>query len=263
MDVKHIKEQIKNMRYSFSRLYSFCRCKYEWLLKYTDECDYEEDSNFFAQYGSLMHTIIEKYAKRELEVFDIIDYYNEHFSDITYDANNNDVRESYYQKGLAYCEYLMTISLDDYRIIGIELKIKFKIGGKKFIGYVDMVLEDINTGEIVVVDHKSEKIKFLKDGSISKTNIDDILKFKKQMYLYSIGLYNLYGKYPSKFIINLFNIQKYYKFDINEDEFRESIKWAEQILLDIQNESEFDPSPSYYYCKYLCGFRNYPIKCKQ
>ena len=68
---------IGTMTYSFSRLNSFFTCPYEWHRVYIDCCDKENSA--MAQYGTLMHEILEKYAKGELSVFELSTYYEDHF----------------------------------------------------------------------------------------------------------------------------------------------------------------------------------------
>lgn len=55
---------IDNMIWSFSRLNSFCICKYEWYLQYIEEA--EGTNNFYAEFGKFCHKILEMYAKVSL-----------------------------------------------------------------------------------------------------------------------------------------------------------------------------------------------------
>lgn len=253
------------MRFSFSRLKSFTQCKYEWKQKYLDKIKGED--NFFTQYGLLMHGMIEKFARGELSIFDLEDYFCEHFwSDVTYDAPYNkfiDISESYFNKGLEFIQYLMEMDLDNYEIVDVEKEIHFDVDGKEFVGYIDMILRNKNTGKYVMVDHKSTDVKFLKKGGISKSNLKDIEGFKHQMYLYSLGFYNEYGEFPEMFAIDLFNCNKIYSYEFNNEEFQESIEWAKSVISDIENEVDFYPMPDFFYCRHLCEYRNMACEYKQ
>lgn len=253
------------MIFSFSRLKSFYNCKAEWRFKYIEKQKGED--NFFTQYGSLMHDVLEKICKNELSVFEIIDYYTEHFElDVTYNAPYNkysDIRSSYFQKGINFLEHVIKYTHDGYKIIGVELKVDFVIDGIEFVGYIDLLLQDEKSGEIIAVDHKSTNISFKKNGEISKKNLEDIDSFKKQLYLYSLGIHKMFGIYPAKYIINLFNIKGKYEFEFNRMEFNNSISWAKETLKQIRKEKTFAPSPDQYYCRYLCEFRNAVCDYKQ
>ena len=185
---------IDTMQWSFSRLNSYYNCPYKWRLHYL-ECN-KSENGFFGEFGSLVHTILEKYAKGELSLFELNQYYEEHFcEEIPHDAPPNkyvDIRQSYFDKGQ---EYLNNIDLDlsTYEVLGVELKVNFEIEGKDFVGYIDLLLRDKSTEEIVIVDHKSASIKILKNGNISKSDQQHFLEFKRQLYLYSIPIIKEYG----------------------------------------------------------------------
>ena len=51
---------IDTMEWSYSRLTAYNQCPYQFKLKYV-ECN-EGEPNFYAQYGSFCHKILEKYA---------------------------------------------------------------------------------------------------------------------------------------------------------------------------------------------------------
>ena len=120
---------IDTMVWSFSRLQSYHQCSYGFYLKYV-ECNRGEP-NCFGQYGSLIHTILEKYEKEELSLFEISQYYEENFDRVvTCDAPKNkyvDIRQSYYEKGLEYLDNI-DLMLDKYEILGVEKEVKFNIG---------------------------------------------------------------------------------------------------------------------------------------
>ena len=68
---------IDAMTWSFSRLNSFDNCPYEWRLNYID--NEKRKDNFFAQFGSLCHGILEDYAKNKLSLFEVSDAYEDRF----------------------------------------------------------------------------------------------------------------------------------------------------------------------------------------
>lgn len=248
---------IDTMQWSFSRLSLYHQCPYCWKLKYI-ECN-EGQPNFFAQYGNLMHTILEKYAKGELSIFEISQYYEEHFCDVvTCDAPPNkyiDIKQSYYDKGLEYLDNIDLI-LDKYEILGVEKEIRFHIGGYEMIGYIDLLLRDKETKDITILDHKSGSVKFKKNGEISKTERKHVLSFQRQLYLYSIAVIEEYGVKPKYLRWNLFKDRNWLTVTFDEKEFEEAKEWAEDTVKAIEQETAWLPNPSQYFCHNICDMRN-------
>lgn len=247
---------IDSMTWSFSRLNSFYNCPYEFYLHYI-ECNPSEDG-FFSEYGSLMHKILEKYEKGELSLFELNQYYEDHFDDeIPHDAPPNkfvDIRQSYYEKGIEYLNEI-DLMIDDYDILGVEMKVEFEISGKKFVGYIDLLVQDKRTKEVIIIDHKSASIKILKNGSVSKKDQEHFLAFKRQLYLYSIPVIAMFGS-VSKLKWNMFRDKSWIEIPWKREEFDEAIQWAKDTLNLIEQECLWLPNPDYYYCHYLCGQRN-------
>lgn len=246
---------ISTMEWSFSRLNSFKQCPYEWKAMYID-CEDKEDG-FFSEYGSFCHSLLEKYFKGKLSELNISQKYEQGFDKaVPHEAppNKIDLRQSYYDKGL---EYFNNLNFDKsaYEILGVEKKVSFKIDNYKFVGFIDLLLKDKTTGEIIIVDHKSSTLKFKKNGEVSKTEEEHFKTFKRQLYLYSIPIIKKYSK-VDKLRWNLFKMQKQYETPWDKDNFEEAIMWAKQMLFMISIEKRFAPNPDFYYCNFLCSQRN-------
>ena len=57
------------------------------------------------------------------------------------------------------------------RFLGVEMKVEFELFGKKFIGFIDLLVRDKNQrSRSIIIDHKSASIKILKNGNISKSD---------------------------------------------------------------------------------------------
>lgn len=247
---------IDGMRWSFSRLNSYYNCPYEWKCKYID-CEWG-DGNFFSDYGSHCHALLEKYAKGEISIFEISQLYEEGFNnEVVHDAPPNkytDIRQSYFDKGLEYFNNI-DLDLENYEILGVEKEVNFQIDGKDFIGYIDLLLRNKEDGKITILDHKSASLKFKKNGDISKTDAAHFLEFKRQLYLYSMPVIAEYGK-VDYLEWNMFKDQKKVKIEWSEDEYNEAIQWAKDTIKLIENDTSWLPSPDFYYCNYLCSQRN-------
>lgn len=248
---------IDTMVWSFSRLSSYHQCPYGFYLKYV-ECN-KGEPNFFGQYGSLIHTILEKYEKEELSIFEISQYYEENFNEVvSCNAPSNkyvDIRQSYYEKGLEYLDNI-DLMLDKYEILGIEKEVKFNIGGYEMIGYIDLLLRDKETKDITILDHKSGSVKFKKSGQISKTEEEHVLSFKRQLYLYAIAVIEEYGEKPKYLQWNLFKDRNWLTVEFKNEEYEEAKKWAEDTVKAIEEETTWFPNPSQYFCHNICDMRN-------
>ena len=55
----------------------FEQCPLAWKRKYIDE--EEGEDNFFAQFGSCVHYVLERYAKHEISLFDLVPEYKKSF----------------------------------------------------------------------------------------------------------------------------------------------------------------------------------------
>ena len=258
---------IGTMRYSFSRLTSFDTCPYEWHRVYVDCAD--KDGSAFAQFGSLMHEILEKYVKGELSIFEISQFYIDHFDDyVTCDFPPNkyvDMRDKYYNAGLEYLDNI-DLDLERYEVLGVEREVQFTVGKYDCIGFIDLLLRDKETDEIIILDHKSASIKILKNGQISKKDVDHFDSFKKQLYLYAMPILEEYG-HVDKLKWNLFREKQYLEIPFDTNEYHESIKWAEDTIKRIESETEWDINPELvkaqldhkyppFYCTQLCSQRN-------
>ena len=253
--------EINKMTWSFSRVNSFTNCRYEWYLNYLlkDENGkrlYENEQNFYATYGKFIHNILEKILKKEITVENGYDYYNDNFdNEVLFDVKES-TREKYFYLGLDYFSILDFDWLSDYEILGVEKKCEFKIEGFKFIGYIDLLIRHKETGDIIIIDHKSSEYPLTKKGKVKKKKIKDYENYKRQLYLYSQQIFNEYGVYPKKISWNYFKEQKWLSLDFIKEEFEDSKKWVIDVIKDIYEEEDFIPNLDFFYCHNLCGFRN-------
>ena len=248
---------IDQMMWSFSRLNSFYNCKKEWKLHYID-CKETRDSAF-SQFGTLLHVGNEKFEKGELTLFDVVDWYKDNFD--TYITEKfpfnayKDLRESYYQSGLAYFEGI-NLELEKYNILGVEKRVKFKIDDVPFIGYIDLLLEDKKTGDISILDHKSASLKFLKNGKVSKGDEQHLLDFKRQLYMYSKAVKEEYGHI--EFLKwNMLRDNREIVVPWNSREYYETIKWVRDTLKAIKEETVWEEKYDKFYCDNMCGMRDH------
>jgi RecB family exonuclease len=238
---------IDNMTFSFSRLNSFLQCPYQFKLQYINEI--KGVQNFFAEYGSYCHSILEKYSKNELSMFELASEYEKNYwQSINFKAPPNkyvDLNQSYYEQGLDYFENFM--GFESYEILEVEKEVNFKIDKYKFTGYIDLLLKDKNEN-LHVVDHKSSDPK--------SKNSEKAQEYFKQMYFYSIPIFEEYGKYPVQLHINAFRKQQWFTEDFDINKVEEVKNWALETINKIKMETKFLPKSDHYFCSFLCNFRN-------
>lgn len=246
----------ENMVWSFSRVNSYDTCPYAWYLNYIEKN--KDEGSAFSEVGTLIHEILEKYAKGELTLFDISDYYEEHFNDVVqheFPPSKVDLRQKYYDDCLEYLNDI-NLPLDEYEILGVEKKVEFLVGKYKFVGYIDLLLRSKETGKITILDHKSANLKFKKNGDISKTDLEHFQSFKRQLYLYSKAVIEEYGEEPECLAWNLFRLGKLYQIPWTREEYNEALEWAEQSIDRIVKEELWLPNnSSKYFCDHICGQR--------
>jgi len=248
---------LDNMQWSFSRLNSYYHCPYEWYLTYIE--DNRGANSSFTEYGTVCHKVLEEYLKGNLAIWDLEDKFTELWKEIVVDEfpRNKyvDLAETYYEQGLSYFQNI-NFDFDRYEILGVEKEIHFEILDKPFVGYIDLLLRDKENGNIIISDHKSSTIKKKKNGEISKQSASHFEEFKKQLYMYSKPIIAEYGK-VNKLRWNLFKQNDEIVIPWNEDDYKDTIKWAEDTINLIDKTSVWLPDNSEtYYCNVLCPHRN-------
>lgn len=246
------------MVWSFSRLNSFYHCPFEWKLRYLD--GQSGVGSGLAQFGSYIHKILEMYFKGELDIFSLPIYYEEHYHEfitLPFPSNNHvDLSNKYFEQGLSYFENF-DWDLSTYDVLGVEKNVEFEYEGYRFVGFIDLLLRDKEDGKLVICDHKSSSLKFLKSGEVSKVDRDHFQEFKKQLLLYSHAVIQEYGDKSVKSLQwNLFRLGKIYTVPWERNEYEEAMKWAVDTVHRIEWETYWDPNPSQFYCRELCSQRN-------
>ena len=71
------KEKIidETFRWSFSQLETFETCPRQFYLQYMLDPPIEQDQNAFAEYGTFCHSLLESWAKGEVEKSQLADLY--------------------------------------------------------------------------------------------------------------------------------------------------------------------------------------------
>lgn len=230
------------MTWSFSRLRAYEDCGYSFFLRYIEE--EEEAQHFYAEYGSLIHGILEQFYSGVITKEQALSKFMIGFVLDLPDEVKPSITEKYYQQGK---EYLSSLAMPKEKIVGIEETFNFKVGDYPFIGFVDLLLEDENG--LIIQDHKSH---ILRRGT--KKQKEKFDSFAKQLYLYSAGIEQKYGRLPHKIRFNCFRDGSMPEEMFDEGKYEETKQWALDTIGRIEQESKWEPSLEWFKCRYICGF---------
>lgn len=212
------------------------------------------DGNFFSDYGSFGHELLEKWAKGELETYALASEYDDlyHLS-VTHDPPPfpKGMSERYYEAGAKYFENFDGFG-ENWEVLDVEAKFSIEIRGHEFLGIADLVLRDKNTGEIVVIDHKSK----------SKTSMErEIDTYRHQLYIYALFVKQKYGVYPAKIVFNMFKEGYMIEETFDPERLEQTEAWIDDTVRKILSDEAFSPSPNDYFCHYLCGVSEFCDTC--
>ena len=241
---------IEDMVWSYSRVTCFDDCPYKWFIKYIHFPKEDESPMFYSSYGKFMHKLIELYYKNKITRDEMkLKFLTEFKDNVKGDRPSAKIVSDYINKGIHYIETFKPVP---YNIIDVEKRIDFKIDDKKFVCVIDMVCEE--DGDIYIIDNKSRDLKprsSRKTPTLKDVELDEMLK---QLYIYSVAVYQHYGKYPKYLCFNCFKSGVFIKepFDINRLE--EIVSEFLNKISMIESSEDFYPRVDYFYCNNLCGF---------
>lgn len=247
-----------NHVYSYSQLTSFDECKYGFYLQRIEGIE-EQASNAFAERGSLIHDLLDMWAKKILTKEDMLAEYERRYSDEVVSSwpkmlASKGYAKKAYESGLQFLENFD--EFEGYEVLSAEEKFTINlplIDGttRPFIGIVDMILRENKSGDLIICDHKSKSLQaFKKDED----------KMYRQQLLYSTYVKNKYGDWPAANMFHLFNesgckMQRLF----SEEQYQEAIGWASKQIKGIEEYTVLDwltckEKPDFY-CWELCGAR--------
>lgn len=244
---------INEMTFSFSRLHMYETCGYAWYLKYIE--GRAGESNFYAANGKAMHETLEKLLSGNTPIEDCPALYAEKF-DFICETERQSIMDKTFEKCMDYLCEIDPIDEEKYEIIGVEMKLKFKVGKYNFVGYADLVVRNKETDEVILVDHKQAGHFMKKDGTPLKNQLENFLAYKKQMYLYCKGLKDQHGIQVDKMAWNHFKEMQHTVIPFKQEELYETIQWALKLIAKIKRDKKFEHKDSYMMCKCLCDYRN-------
>ena len=236
---------------SFSQLTSAQECPYGYYLLRIEGV--QPISNAFAQAGVLAHELLASWAKGEIPLKELPLLWITKFP-VTVTAQlppyleGKGYRAKLFESILRYFEHFD--GFPDQEVIGVEKTFVSSLAGIPFIGVIDLILRNKESGEITLVDHKS-------------CSLASFRKSKEQMYrqllLYSKYCADEYGVFPSRLRFNLFKENTYDERPFDPEDFMAARMWAEKQVSEMKDKDItdwFETRPEYFRCVNLCGCRD-------
>lgn len=252
-------DKINQMVWSYSRLSAYVQCKYQFYLKYivNDNNEYLQEGNYYAEVGSYVHSILEMVFNNKLDVEEAAQYFVDHYDDNVFYMAKKSTMDKTFELCATYFANLSLEWLKGFHIIGVEKEINISINGYRFTGFIDLLLQDKETGDYIVVDHKSAKYPLSKKNKkVLKASEASFESYKKQMYLYARAVKEEYGVFPRWIVWNHFKDQEIVRIPFEEHDYDKSIKWFTDTIHDIEQDTVFEESQDFFYCHNLCEFRH-------
>lgn len=254
MDGVSYEPLIRDMVWSYSRLKAYDDCPYRWYLKYIRYPKAEQKQMFFANYGKFVHELIADFYSGEKTPNELeVEYLQDFRAKVNAYAPNKTVFKNYFLDGL---NYIRKLESPKNKVLSVENKVKFQVGRIPLIGYIDRLEEDAD-GHILVIDNKSRTLKPRSNRSKPTKADEELDRYLRQLYLYSIAVQNQYGKTPYKLCFDCFRNQTFIEEKFRDDEYKKAQIWVEDKVSEISQDTEFRPNMEYFKCRYLCEMQEY------
>lgn len=247
-----------NHKYSYSQLSSFDECAYGFYLQRIEGIE-EESSNAFAERGSLIHDLLDQWAKKILTKEDMLTEYERRYGEEVKSAwprmlASKGYAQKAYETGIQFLENFDEFK--GYDVISAEEKFNIDLPmpdgtTRPFVGIIDMILRDQKTNALIICDHKSKSMQAFKK--------DEDHMYRQQL-LYSLYLKKQYGEFPECLMFHLFNADGAKPMRLfSEENLNEVLEWAAKQIKGIEEYTVLDwltckEKPDFY-CTELCGAR--------
>jgi hypothetical protein len=253
------------------------------MLNYIEDVD--KESNFFAEYGLFIHAILEKFFKNELEIFELVGWYEDNYSKYVVTPAPSfpaGMAEQYYDDGKEYFENF-DFPKDDYEVLTVEDDFNITFLDNEIIIKPDLVLKHKKSKKNILCDYKTSVLFKLTTREknciyLSKNGLKESYIFKAtdkkeklveyiiQMYLYCLGLRVKHKIQIDEIRLWFIRQDRELIFNFEQTKSDESIDWFQSEINKIKNERLWKPitalleekelKKATYFCNQICNFRS-------
>ena len=245
--------ELDHLTFSFSSLSAYHTCKYSFKLQYIDVEPRQQ--NFFGEYGSFIHKIMEFYWQGELPKEEMANYFEAVYNDIMKTPPPSfpeGMEEKYYNDALEFLRNF-PYDRDDYDVIATEGKYNTEYKGISIVVRPDLILRDKRTGEIVMLDFKTSKpVK----GKKQAWDEAKIAEYVKQTLLYAHFYQVVTGMKVNRIKLLFVRLNREYVVEVTEESIQPVLEWLEKTVQLIKWEDDFEPTVDNYFCSQICSVRD-------
>lgn len=218
----------------------------------------------------MCHSLYDDYVKENLAEYELGDAYEERYPEYMKNgfppSRYGSLEDKYYRRGQEIFYSFEGLN-PQWEIIDSEIEVELEINGRKFVGYIDLLVRDKSTRRLIVVDHKS-KSKF--------KSKEEEKEYAIQLYLYAEWVYEHYGDYPQELVFNMFRVGTEVHIPFDKKDLDAAINWFTSTIDAIYADCDFfdkiavsyekinKPLNEYkrddFFCNYLCGSRESCIR---
>lgn len=244
---------VSDMRWSVTSVSSFLNCNYYFALHYIDKLPTAD--NFFAQFGRVVHEILEDYWHGSILSFQMADaFLKKYQKTVTLPPPGfmKNVNDSYVGK---ITEYFKTF---DRELSDIEMLSSEKAIESTYMGYPIIIIPDFlfknENGSTVLMDFKTST-PFYKTGTPNKKKMQP---YERQLQIYAYFVQKELGiKIDVCKILFPRAEGREYGVNISENKIQESLDWLQNGIEKIMDTDTFEPNTSdKFFCQNLCSQRD-------
>lgn len=197
-----------------------------------------------------MHKLLEQYyngelTKEEVQIKFLFDFRKE----VQGERPKGNIVQNYIRQGSEYLKQLRPLP---FKTVAVEKELRFHIGGFPFVGILDYVGRR-DDGKLAIVDHKSRALKHRSNRDPPTVKDNELDEMLRQLYIYAAGVQQEYGELPATLCFNCFRNGVLIEEPFREEVYRDALEWATRSILEIRDESDFDPFREFFGCSCLCG----------
>lgn len=248
------KKIVDDMIWSFSRYKSFVQCPRQWERAYILK-DPTRIENYYAQWGSICHQVLQEYYKDELDKNKMKDRFLDLYNTTTMMPCPFKGEEKHIEAACDYFDEFEDIreQNESLEVFAVEKELRCTINGWYWFKFIpDLLFVNRETGNFVIADHKSSDLKL---GTKNKAVNEKIAGYEEQLYMYSVGVQQLYERPVEKLFINSIKGRRWLDLGFDEEKQKSAKGSFVYTVNEIAQEEKFECKPDNFMCKNLCQYR--------